>query len=161
MSYQDYLPSNWIRKRRDEEHPLISLRKEVDSLFDDFGNGFFGGVGDISVRSNLSETDKDFCITAELPGMTQEDVDVSVSGDRIVIKGEKKSETEEKGGEKGREFHRVERRSGAFQRMMTLPFNIDPDAVEAIVKNGVLTVTIAKPPEAVSKTTKIKIAQAD
>lgn len=161
MSYQDYLPTNWIRKRSGEEHPLASLRKEVDTLFDDFGNGFLGSGNAISVRSNISETDKDFCITAELPGMTEKDVDVSVSGDRIVIKGEKKSETEEKGDEKGREFHRIERRSGSFQRMMTLPFTIDPEAVDAKVKDGVLTVTVTKPPEAVSKTTKIKIAKAD
>ncbi|WP_227271944.1 Hsp20/alpha crystallin family protein [Roseobacter weihaiensis] len=160
MSYQDYLPTNWMKDRREEDHPLVSLRKQVDSLFDDFGNGFFSGGDDIGVRSNFSETDKEFCITAELPGMTEADVDVSVSGDRIVIKGEKKSEKDEKGGEKGREFHRVERRSGAFQRMMTLPFSIDPETVEAVVKDGVLTVTITKPPEAVAKTTKIKIAQA-
>ncbi|MBW4706199.1 Hsp20/alpha crystallin family protein [Roseobacter sp. YSTF-M11] len=161
MSYEDYLPKNWLRHKHDEDNPLVSLRKEVDSLFDDFGNGFFRGPGDVSVRSNLSETDKEICITAELPGMTEKDVDVSVSGDRIVIKGEKKSEKEEKGGEKGREFHRVERTSGSFQRAMALPFHIDPDAVKAVVKNGVLTVTIAKPPEAVSNTTKIKIATAD
>ena len=161
MSYQDYLPSSWTRKRNGDEHPLVSLRKEVDTLFDDFGNGFLGAGSAMSVRSNVSETEKDFCITAELPGMTEEDVDVSVSGDRIVIKGEKKSESEEKSDEKGREFHRIERRSGSFQRTTTLPFTIDPDAVDAKVKDGVLTVTVGKPPEAVSKTTKIKVAKAE
>ena len=43
MSYQDYLPASWIRNRKNDEHPLVALRKEVDSLFDDFGSGFFGG----------------------------------------------------------------------------------------------------------------------
>lgn len=160
MSIQNYLPSMWSRSQARDENPLVTLRKEVDSLFDNFGNGFFGGGGDVSVRSNVSETDRDFCVTAELPGMTEADVDVSVTDDRLVIKGEKKSEKEERRDEKGREFHRVERMSGAFQRVMTLPFTINPDTVEAVVKDGVLTVTIPKPAESVEKTKKIKVAHA-
>lgn len=160
MSYQDYLPSTWIRNKTRHEHPLVTLRKEVDDLFDDFGGGFFSGRDKVNVRSNVSETDKEFTVTAELPGLTEADVDVSVTGDRIVIKGEKRSEKEERSDEEGREFHRVERTSGSFQRMMTLPFTINPDKVEAVVKDGVLTVTIRKPPEAVENTKKIKVAQA-
>lgn len=160
MSYKDFLPTNWIRPRETDEHPLVSLRKEVDSLFDDFGNGFFRNINEVNVHSNVSETDKEFTITAELPGLTDADVDVSVTGDRIVIKGEKKSEKEERSDEKGREFHRVERTSGSFQRIMTLPFTIDADKVEAVVKDGVLTVTIPKPPEAIENTKKIKVSHA-
>jgi len=160
MSYKDFLPTNWIRTRETDEHPLVSLRKEVDSLFDDFGNGFFRNINEVNVHSNVSETDKEFTVTAELPGLTDADVDVSVTGDRIVIKGEKKSEKEERSDEKGREFHRVERTSGSFQRIMTLPFTIDADKVEAVVKDGVLTVTIPKPPEAVENTKKIKVSHA-
>jgi len=158
MSYQDYLPTNWIRHRKDDDHPLVALRKEVDSLFDDFGNGFFNGATEMNVRSNVSETDAEFCVTAELPGMTEADVDVSIAGDRIIIKGEKKSEKDEESDEKGRHFHRIERMSGAFQRMMTLPFVIDADTVEAVVKDGILTVTIPKPPETVAGSKKIKVA---
>ncbi len=157
MSYQDFLPANWIRNQNLAEHPMIALRKEVDSLFDDFGNGFSSGANKVVVRSNISETDKEFSITAELPGLTEEDVEVSVTDDRIVIKGEKKSEKEEHGDEKGRAYHRIERTSGSFERMMTLPFTIDPDKVEAVVKDGVLKVTIAKPPEAATKTKKINV----
>ena len=160
MSYQDYLPASWIRNRKNHEHPLVALRKEVDSLFDDFGNGFFGSGTEVNVRSNVSETDKEFTVTAELPGLTEADVDVSVTGDRIVIKGEKKSEKEERSDEKGREYHRIERSSGSFQRIMTLPFTIDADKVEAVVKDGILTVTIPKPPEAVKNTKKVKVAHA-
>ena len=83
-----------------------------------------------------------------------------MTGDRIVIKGEKKSEKDERGDEKGREYHRIERVSGSFQRVMTLPFTIDADKVEAVVKDGVLTVTIPKPPEAIENTKKVKVAQA-
>jgi HSP20 family protein len=107
MSYQDFLPTSWIRNKKGHENPLVALRKDVDSLFDDSGNGFFGGSNEFSLRSNVSETDKEFCVTAELPGLTDADVDVSVTGDRIVIKGEKKSEKDERGDEKGREYHRI------------------------------------------------------
>ena len=158
MSYQDYLPTSWTKNRENHEHPLVALRKEMDSLFDNFGMGFSGGPQEVGVRSNVSETDKEYCVTAELPGLTDQDVDVSVVGDRIVIKGEKKSETEERSDEKGREFHRIERTSGSFQRTMTLPFEIDADTVKAVVKNGVLTVTIPKPAEVVENTKKIKVA---
>ena len=158
MSYQDYLPTNWIRHRKDNDHPLVALRKEVDSLFDDFGNGFFSGATEMNVRSNVSETETEFCITAELPGMTEADVDVSIAGDCIIIKGEKKSEKDEESDDKGRQFQRIERTSGACQRMMTLPFVIDADTVEAVVKDGVLTVTIPKPPETVAGSKKIKVA---
>ena len=157
MSYQDFLPANWIRNQNPAVNPFFALRKEVDSLFDDFGDGIFTGANKVLVRSNVSETDKEFTITAELPGLTEEDVDVSVTGDRIVIKGEKKTEKEEKGDEEGRAYHRIERTSGSFERMMTLPFTIDPNKVEAVVKDGVLKVTIAKPPEAVTKTKKINV----
>lgn len=160
MSYQDYLPTSWTRTRQKDEHPLLSLRKEMDSLLDDFGNGFFDGSPDVKVHSNVSETDTEFRVTAELPGMTEADVDVSVSADRIVIKGEKKSEKEEHSDEQGREYHRVERSSGSFHRLVTLPFTIDADAVNAEVKNGVLTVTIPKPPEAVEETKKIEVKPA-
>ena len=95
MSYQDFLPANWIKDRKSDDHPLAILRKEVDDLFDDFGNGFFNRSREVAIHSNVSETDKEYCITAELPGMTEADVDVSITGERIVIKGDKKSETEE------------------------------------------------------------------
>lgn len=160
MAYQDFLPTSWIGNRSRQRHPLATLRQEVDSLLDDFGNGFFMGSSEVSIRSNISETDKEFRVTAELPGLTEADVDVSVTGDRIVIKGEKKSEKEEKSDEEGREFHRIERSSGAFQRMMTLPFQIDRGAVEAIVKDRVLTVKIPKPPESVESTKRIEVKQA-
>jgi HSP20 family protein len=160
MSYQDFLPTSWIRGRTSASDPISALRKEVDSLFDNFGSDVFSGANEVRIRSNVSETDKEFRVTAELPGLTEDDVDVSITGDRIVIKGEKKSEKEDRKEEKGRQFHRIERSSGAFERMMMLPFNIDPDTVEAVVKDGVLTVTIPKPPEAVEQTKKIKVAHA-
>ncbi len=160
MVYRDWLPSLWHDKREGEESPFLALRKQMDSIFDDFGRGITGGSGALSVRSNVSETDKEITITAELPGMDQKDIDISVIGNRLTIKGEKKSETEERSGEEGRQFHRVERSSGMFQRSMALPFDIDTDAVNAEYQNGVLTVTVAKPQEVVANTKKIEVKQA-
>ena len=159
MSYQDDLPTNWIRHRKDDDHPLVALRKEANNLFDDFGNGFFSGASEMKVHSNVSETETEFCVTAELPDMTKAVVDASIARDRILIKGEKTSEKDEESDDKGRHFNRVKRVSGAFQRMMTLPFVIDADTVEAVVKDRVLTVTVPKQPETVAASNKIKVAQ--
>ena len=159
MSYHNWLPAAWFGDKVDEDNPFGSLRKQIDSLFEDFGTDFPTRAGTFAVRSNVSETDDAICISAELPGVELDDIDVSVSGNRITVKGEKKSEQEEKGEEDGRQYHRIERSSGSFYRTMTLPFDIDPDAVKADTKDGVLTVTIPKPPEAVSQTKKIAITQ--
>ena len=161
MIHRDWLPSLWNDKREGEENPFLNFRKQMDSIFDDFtGRGLMGGSGALAVRSNVSETDKEIRVTAELPGIDQKDIDISVTGNRLTIRGEKKSESEERRGEEGRQFHRVERSSGMFQRSMALPFDIDTNAVSAEFQNGVLTVTIAKPQDVVAKTKKIEVKQA-
>lgn len=158
MAQRDWLPSLWNDRRDGEDYPFLSLRKQMDSIFDDFlGRGSNGGSGTLTVRSNVSETDKEIRITADLPGMDQKDIDIAVTGNRLTIRGEKKSETEQRGGEEGRQFHRIERSSGMFQRSMTLPFDIDANAVSAEYQNGVLTVSIAKPQEVVANTKKIEV----
>jgi len=157
MVYEKWLPTSWLGGKDDDDYPFGALRKQIDTLFEDFGGGIADKAGSFAVRSNVSETDHAICITAELPGVELDDIDVSVSGNRITVKGEKKSEKEEKGEKDGRQFHRVERTSGSFQRSMTLPFDIDPGAVKAETKDGVLTVTVPKPPEAVKETKKIAI----
>jgi HSP20 family protein len=96
-------------------------------------------------------------VTAELPGVEEKNIDVTVSGDQLIIKGEKKSEIDEKKEEKGRTFRRVERSFGSFQRCMALPFEIDPDKVQASFKNGVLTLTVPKPTEVQKKARKIEV----
>lgn len=109
--------------------------------------------------TNLSETEKEVCITADLPGVEQDDLDVSVTSNRITIKGEKKLEKEEKKNDEERHLHKIEQSSGSLQSTMTLPFEIDPEKVVAQFTNGVLTVTIPKPTETHEKTKKIAITQ--
>lgn len=156
MTYRSWLPSLWS-EGDDARNPFTDLRKRVDRLFEDFDKGPPDVAGAFAVRSNVSETDKEVSITAELPGVDRKDIEVSVTGNQVTIKGEKKSEKEEKKDDKGREFHRVERSSGSFQRMTTLPFDIDADKVKADFKDGVLTVTIPKPADAVAAKKKIDI----
>lgn len=161
MAYQDWLPTSWLHHKDGEDAPLVTFRKQLDTLFEDFDRGFRARSDDFAVRSNISETDSEVCITAELPGLTDKDIDVSVVGNRITVKGEKQSETEEKKDDKGRQFHRIERMSGAFQRSVALPFEVDAQTVRADVKDGVLTVTVPKPAGATENTTKIKVARSE
>jgi HSP20 family protein len=98
-------------------------------------------------------------LTVELPGVDEKDIDVSLVGDQLTIKGEKKSEHEDKKDEAGRVYHRVERSYGAFQRTMTVPYRIDPDQVSAEFKDGVLKIHLPKPADAIgqSKARKIEV----
>ena len=159
MTYRNWLPSSWLGAREDD-HPLTALRHQIDTLFEDFDKGFMSRDGGFAVRSNVSETDGEIRVTADLPGITEKDIDVSVSGNRLTVKGEKKSEDEKKDEKEGRTYHRVERYAGAFERTLALPFEIDAEQVSAEVKDGVLTVTVPKPPEAVDKPRKVKVKKA-
>lgn len=134
-----------------------ALHREVDRLFDEFNNSVgrtFGAspVGRLMPDIDVSETDNEIEITVELPGMQEKDVDVSLAGDVLTIKGEKKSERTE---EKGKAYHLTERGYGAFYRSIDLPPGVEPDAVSAGMSNGVLKVTVKKPAQA--ETRKITI----
>lgn len=108
-------------------------------------------------RVNISETDKELRITAELPGVEQKDIDITLTGGDLVIKGEKKSESEEKKDDKGRSYHRAERSFGSFARRMALPFEVEAGKIDATFKDGVLTLVLPKPAEAQKASRKIEI----
>jgi len=88
-------------------------------------------------------------LTAELPGVNEKDIEVTLAGDQLTIKGEKRSELDEKKESEGRTVHRTERSYGAFQRTLTVPYQIDAGQVSAQFLDGVLTITLPKPPDAV------------
>jgi HSP20 family protein len=151
--------------------PLASLRREIDRLFEDFGFGgrMFGrSMFDIEPfwRGGLSfgktpavdivEKDKEFEITAELPGLDEKNVEVKFADGFLTIKGEKREEKEEK----KKDYYLSERRFGSFQRSFQVPDSVDPDKISASFKNGVLTVTLPKSPEAQKKEKKIAITKA-
>ena len=102
---------------------------------------------------NVSETDKAVQVTAELPGMEEKDIQISLERDVLLISGEKKSESEET----GKNFHRVERSYGSFQRAIPLVSEVQEDKVDATFKNGILTITLPKPPSSVKAAKKISI----
>ena len=157
MAHSGWLAPLWDDQKTNGAPPLSDLQERTAAVFADFDRRIRDERGDVVVRSNVSETDNEYCITVELPGIDQHDTDVVVSANQITIKGEKKSEKEERNEEAGREFLRVERSSGRFERVLTVPFEIDGDTVRAAFKDGVLTVTVPKPAEAAKKSKKIDV----
>ncbi len=129
-----------------------TLHDEMNQLFDEFFSGFglapwapFAEMESyFSPRVDVIETDKEVKVSAELPGLSEKDVEVSLSHDVLTIKGEKKSEEEHK----EHNSYRLERVYGSFQRSIPLPCEVDEDKVEAVFKNGVLTITLPKVAEA-------------
>lgn len=155
----------WRNKRehRDSEEPLSSLptrlRDEVDQLFDrffqeSFLGGRFGSLNrwGVGLRTDLAESDTEVTVTAELPGVDPKDVEINVTGNMLTIRGEKKHEKQEK----NRNYHYMERGFGSFHRSVQLPSSVDAQKVDATFKNGVLTVTVAKRPDATPKRVPVK-----
>ena len=145
-----------------------SFRSEMDRLFDRFGSGFgfpsLRRMFDIEPgwRSSftfstpaidMSEDEKAYKISAELPGIDTRDIDVSVSGDMLVVKGEKRQEKEEK----DKNYHFSERSYGSFQRAFELPASVDRNNVAVDFSKGVLTITLPKITEAQRPAKRIEV----
>ena len=141
---QENRPPSTTAERGGADHPLFSLHREVDRVFDDMFRGvglpalagFGGGVSWPHVE--LSETDKDVRITAELPGLDQKEVQVTAEDGVLTIKGEKRAETED------RDRGYSERSYGHFERRIGLPKGIDLDKTNATFNNGVLSISVPK-----------------
>jgi len=153
-----------------EFRPFVNLRREIDRLFDDFAWGSWRLPSPRSLfdvepfwRGEMSwgkipavdfvDTEKAYEVTAELPGMDEKNVEVKLANGVLTIKGEKKEEKEEK----KKDFHLSERRYGSFQRSFTVPDGVDSEKIEATFKDGVLTVSLPKTPQAQKKETQIAI----
>lgn len=152
---------------------LTGLRDEMNHLFDEFFTGFErrapslfrsyepgwlsgGRRGDMTPAVDVAEDDKAVTLTAELPGLKEEDVEVVLRDDMLTVKGEKKSEREEK----KENYHLSERRYGAFERTFRLPETAEADRIKAAIEDGVLTVTVPKSAGARAKAEKkIKIGK--
>jgi HSP20 family protein len=164
MSVRDLIP--WGRSnnrapavyRDDGRSPFLSLHREMNRMFDDFfrdfdmrlpmGAGFSGGWP----HMDLSETDKEVTITAELPGMEEKDVELLLEDGLLTLKGEKRAESEDK------ERQLSERYYGRFERRIPLDAEVQADKAEARFRNGVLTVTLPKNPDARPKGRRIAIS---
>ena len=139
--------------------PFTQLQREVDRLFGEISRGVpamrwpLAGEGALSPSIDVSETDKSLEVTAELPGVEEKDIDVTLSDGFLTIKAEKKAEKETK----EKTYHLVERSYGSVRRTISVPFDADPNKVEARFDKGVLKVTLPKPPEAAKKARSIKV----
>lgn len=137
--------------------PFATLQREVERAFEDFSRGFpttAGGTTELTPKMDATETDKEFELTFELPGLEEKDVEVNVADNILTIRGEKKAEKEQK----DKNYRVVERSFGSFARSVELPDGIDPDAIKATITKGVLKVTVPKPAPAVTKKVDIKAA---
>jgi HSP20 family protein len=145
-----------------------SFRSEMDRLFDRFGGGFgfpslrrmfdiepaWRSSFSFSVPAiDMSEDEKTYKISAELPGLDPKDIDVSVTGDMLVLRGEKRQEKEEK----DKNYHFSERGYGSFQRAFELPASVDRGKIGADFSKGVLTLTLPKTAAAQQPTKKIAV----
>jgi HSP20 family protein len=154
--------------------PFAALRNEVDRLFDSFWRGMGAGgtprreeteprslwrlegsFGLATPAIDVIEAEKEYRIKVELPGMDAGNVELTLSGDMLTIKGEKKDEREEK----SESYHLSERRFGSFRRSFQLPRGVDRERVDASFDKGVLTVTLPKTAEAAAQQRKIDIKQ--
>jgi HSP20 family protein len=132
----------------------MALRGEMDDLLSRFFGGDDDGwfAGRMAPLADLSETDTSIQVSVDLPGVNPDDIDIRLSGNTLRLHGERKEEQEEK----GRTFHRIERRRGRFSRSITLPCAVVEDEVAAEYKDGVLTVTLPKCEEAKSRKIEVK-----
>ena len=145
---------------RPEPSVFGSLQREVDRLFDEFARGFgtlaVAGNGSLMPSMDISETDKEFVITAELPGLERKDVEISLEDNVLIIRGEKKIEASP--DDKNKNVHVSERSYGVFYRVLELPGKVDPASVQATMSKGVLKITIPKPAQPESKKIEVKEA---
>lgn len=117
------------------------------------GNRELATTGDWVPRVDISETDNEFVITAEIPDVKKKDVSVTVENGVLAIRGERKQEKEEH----GKKFHRIERHYGSFTRSFTLPDNVDQTKIKASFKNGMLNLKIEKTEAVKPKTIEINV----
>jgi HSP20 family protein len=172
MDVTKWIPWNWFNKEEETSGKAVPVKHtpskeqdvalsrsieqfhtEVDRLFDrafrGFGLSSIGLVRPMLPRMSegilkpildLGATEKDYTVTVEIPGVDEKDVRLEIANDTLTIQGEKKLENEEK----GKNYYRVERSYGSFQRTLSLPEDVDQDSVTATYNKGVLSVTMPR-----------------
>lgn len=149
-----YAPSTLSLVRRD---PLQSLHNEVDRMFNEVfrlnasGQPWAGGGAEIWPKIEIADEEKEVRITADMPGMEQKDIDVSLEDGVLTLKGEKRSETENK------DLQFSERFYGRFERRIPIGYELDEDKIDAHFDNGVLKIVLPKNESAASKPKRVEI----
>ncbi len=154
MDLQKLKPWNWFKREEQQAgevlparrpaDPLARMHQEMDRLFADFwGAAGFPSVADelmLKPSVDISETRKAYKIAVEVPGISEDEMSLTVDGRDLIIAGEKRQETEDE--EEG--FHRVERSYGRFRRILSLPEDADPDGISARFRDGVLKIQVPR-----------------
>lgn len=172
MELKKLAPWNWFKNEEENDHtvpvkhgdkrplysgrhhdPMLQIHRDVDHLFDQFFRGWgmprmgslghlgeFAGDTLLRPKVDLSAADKEYLLTVEIPGVSEKDVSVDISNNIMTIKGEKKQEKEEK----EKNYYRIERSYGSFQRTLSLPEDVDQDGIKASFSNGVLSITMPR-----------------
>lgn len=181
MDLKKLAPWNWFKKEEEQHSPPIGIQKsgelmhhnpvaqfhrDIDRLFDGFfrsfgslipaaGRDFSPGNSDGWLRPTLdiSAADHEYTVSVELPGIDENDVQLELSDDTLLIRGEKKHEKEEK----ERDYYRIERSYGSFRRVLSLPEDANQDGISAAFKKGILTITIPRKPVATAKIKQIEV----
>jgi len=148
--------------RRDSEWPFVNrspfeelnrMRREMERLTDGITKGVFHGPGaGVYPLINLTESNENYFVRAELPGIKADDIEISVTGDSISITGERTIPAEDENAK----YHRKERESGKFNRILSLPGQINTNKVEAKSVDGILNITLPKAEEAKPKKISVK-----
>ncbi len=162
MALKDLAPWHSAAHGKGASAPSLSdLHREVDRVFE----SFWGGLGvpgllresgvAMDLRVDTSEDDKAYHVTAELPGLSEEDVEVTFADNVLTISGEKKEEKDVK----EKDYHRRERSFGSFRRSFSLPAEVDEEKIAATFKNGVMTIDLPKSEKAQKQAKKITISR--
>ncbi len=134
---------------------FVNMQREIDRIFDRFS----GGISDDNDVStwlpvvDVVENKDDYIVKVELPGVNKDDVKITVNNGVLTIRGEKKQEQESK----DKNYHRIERSYGVFQRSFTLPSSVKSDKIDASHNDGVLTITLPKAEESKPKEIEVKV----
>ena len=176
MNIKKYAPWNWFQHETGEgqnvpvrstpersvsPYPMFQLHREIDRLFDEAFRGFPSVLRGslewpeitpvmLTPSTDIKETDENYVVSVEVPGVAKEDVDIRIDGDTLTIHGEKKQEIKED----KENYHCVERHYGSFERMLTIPKDANTDDIDAKFKDGVLTIDIKRKAKSVPKEVK-------
>jgi HSP20 family protein len=138
--------------------PLSDLRQEIDRMFDAFSRDPWGSISEFGTSKawfpaiDVAENDKVVIVRAEVPGVDPKELEITVTGDRLTLAGEKKETTERK----DKDFYHSETRYGSFTRSVQLPSDVDTENVTAEHSNGVVTIKLKKTAAAASKKIQVK-----
>ena len=179
MDMKKWIPWNWFRKEEEaggktvpvqrdaspahaygSAAPLVNFHREIDRVFDQAFQGFgrsawpFADGAVLKPTLDLAATEKEYAINVEIPGVDEKDVDLEIVNDTLTIRGEKRQETEQKGNS----YYRMERAYGSFQRVLSLPEDVDQDGVKATFRKGVLAITMPRKPRPHADVRKIAVS---